>query len=1357
MIPRPLSLTACLLLLVISDAARGGERIRISEVFYHPKENEALEFVELYNSSAAAVDLIGWSFVDGIRFGFDRSQILPAGGVVVVARDRDALIGAFDVDPAIVVGEFSGALDNSGELLILVDGEAGGREEFTYADDFPFDRAADGEGLSLYLRCLARPAAAPFNWTAGEPSPGRYEGGGDCALDPPPVDVDRYPIIINEIYYHPPREPDPPLEFIELYNRGSAAEDLSSWAFDRGVRFTFPAGSRLGPGEYLLVAQDPEALTGRFALEAERVLGPFEADSKLSNSGERIRLVDAAGELADEVSYEQDEDWPAHADGLGGSLQRVNPLGPSNASGNWRVAPLVEPEPVESEWVTLKAEGFHSGSRFYFYLLGAGEVLLDAVSLVERDGDGRDYLTGGEFSDGWTEWSAIGNHDTSEVLSEGGFGDGGPCLLIRATNKGTGFQHAVRQSLAARPDKQTPLVLTVHVKHLSGESLFVARSSVANGDNGFLHLEVDSRTGDRGGEATPLKRNLVGDGETPPTLRLLRRAEFWPNSAAAVEILARVEAGDTAEVAVQYQIGEGALESTLLNDQGMDGDRRAGDGVWSGTLPPAPDGSLVWFSLQATTASGQSTLWPRWKNPTATVGYYVVDERPETPDPVKLFYIFTPGALADLSCNARTYRVGTLVDETGRAYRDVGVKFRGETACNYPKKPLRVKFQKGDIYQGQNRLNFNAGWNDKSMLREQFAFDFFRDAGVAYSETYMARVHTNRGRFHGAYFTVEDPREEYLKRNRRDADGGLYKARSAMLNAGTSGYEPRNDAAPGHLGAIREFATDLNRLGGEELIGFLNANLDVEGMFDYQAVQAIITDGDSVVKNWLLYYGRHELSGEGPNLVTALPWDLDLTYGQMLLTTDVRHYNIHPLFQTRTYPFHDQGYHGILNALLQRAPDDYYIKAFYGRIWRLLEEKFDPEVLLPKIDRYDEATGDLAREDLRRWRRSWGSRGNDPDHWRRDFRLYVERRHAFLAGFLREENRTTLRRTFRYVPAPRLTITEIHYNPPGDDELEFVEILNQEEREIDLGGWNVPALDYVFPVGSRAAPREVFLLARNPRVLAAAAGLDELKIFGPYPGRLSNGGEILRLRDSGEGGRSFPETIDVVVYDDRRWPRGADGDGKSLELVSTQLDNDVPESWRGGWSPGQVASRNQSPVARLSATPSRGSAPLSVLLDGSASSDPEEDRLRFVWELPGGRSDDRELLLLDIGEPGRHLVGVVVTDIHGDSDRAEVTIVVEAGTTPLFVRGDANADGGVNLSDGIFVLRYLFSGDELPEPECVKSADVDDSGTLVISDAVYLLNYLFGRGAAPLKPFGDCGVDETEDSLTCAAYAPCGA
>jgi hypothetical protein len=91
---------------------------------------------------------------------------------------------------------------------------------------------------------------------------------------------------------------------------------------------------------------------------------------------------------------------------------------------------------------------------------------------------------------------------------------------------------------------------------------------------------------------------------------------------------------------------------------------------------------------------------------------------------------------------------------------------------------------------------------------------------------------------------------------------------------------------------------------------------------------------------------------------------------------------------------------------------------------------------------------------------------------------------------------------------------------------------------------------------------------------------------------------------------------------------------------------------------------------------------------------------------------------------------------------------------PSFRRGDADADGTVNITDGVFALTYLFSGGAAPT--CVKTADSDDSGGLDISDAVFLLQFLFSGGAMPPAPFGECGTDGTPDELTCEAYAPCG-
>ena len=88
---------------------------------------------------------------------------------------------------------------------------------------------------------------------------------------------------------------------------------------------------------------------------------------------------------------------------------------------------------------------------------------------------------------------------------------------------------------------------------------------------------------------------------------------------------------------------------------------------------------------------------------------------------------------------------------------------------------------------------------------------------------------------------------------------------------------------------------------------------------------------------------------------------------------------------------------------------------------------------------------------------------------------------------------------------------------------------------------------------------------------------------------------------------------------------------------------------------------------------------------------------------------------------------------------------------PLFVRGDANADGSFNISDGSFVLNALFAGRTLPT--CQDSADANTDGAVDIADGVYMLNALFGGGASPGPPFPDCAAGEVV--LGCESFAGC--
>ena len=74
----------------------------------------------------------------------------------------------------------------------------------------------------------------------------------------------------------------------------------------------------------------------------------------------------------------------------------------------------------------------------------------------------------------------------------------------------------------------------------------------------------------------------------------------------------------------------------------------------------------------------------------------------------------------------------------------------------------------------------------------------------------------------------------------------------------------------------------------------------------------------------------------------------------------------------------------------------------------------------------------------------------------------------------------------------------------------------------------------------------------------------------------------------------------------------------------------------------------------------------------------------------------------------------------------------------------------LNLSDAVVVLGGLLRG--TGPFDCEDSADVNDDGGLNLTDAVYLLNHLFRGQTEPPAPFPEAGVDPTEDELDCRGF-----
>ncbi|MGE3165636.1 MAG: hypothetical protein AB7O52_12070 [Planctomycetota bacterium] len=122
---------------------------------------------------------------------------------------------------------------------------------------------------------------------------------------------------------------------------------------------------------------------------------------------------------------------------------------------------------------------------------------------------------------------------------------------------------------------------------------------------------------------------------------------------------------------------------------------------------------------------------------------------------------------------------------------------------------------------------------------------------------------------------------------------------------------------------------------------------------------------------------------------------------------------------------------------------------------------------------------------------------------------------------------------------------------------------------------------------------------------------------------------------------------------------------------------------------------------------------------------------------------------IDSADPG--LTYTLTADIDGEPRALDILGVAGAGSdrgadeaTVPFVRGDANGDGVLNLSDAVVLLAYLFSGQALQN--CLDAYDANDMDTVNLADSVYLLGYLFSGGPPPPAPFPTCGPDETPEA-----------
>ena len=145
----------------------------------------------------------------------------------------------------------------------------------------------------------------------------------------------RMDVLITEIMADPnPAVALPEVEYLELYNRTANTFQMEGWRLsDGGAPAVFPP-FLLGPHQFLILCE-----TGaRADLEPYGTALGLEGFPGLNNSGDRLTLQDAEGQLINQVAYDSGWYGENDKDDGGWSLELINPLSPCEGQTNWRAS-----------------------------------------------------------------------------------------------------------------------------------------------------------------------------------------------------------------------------------------------------------------------------------------------------------------------------------------------------------------------------------------------------------------------------------------------------------------------------------------------------------------------------------------------------------------------------------------------------------------------------------------------------------------------------------------------------------------------------------------------------------------------------------------------------------------------------------------------------------------------------------------------------------------------------------------------------------------------------------------------------------------------------------------------------------
>lgn len=309
------------------------------------KTSQPLEdAIELHNPTATAIDIGGWWLSDDYdpaadptlatlkKFRIPAGTIVPAGGYAVFYEAQ------FGPSSPTASAPIPFALSQDGETVYLASADAAGNltghivgQKFGAAEtNVAQGRVPTGTGWDF---------AALTTHTFGVSAPATrtdFRTGTGAANAAPRVG----PVVFSEIHYQPESGG---VEFIELMNLSAAAVALDGWSIE-GAAFTFPGGTSIPAGGWLVVADTPDPAAFRATHGVPASVPVLGGTFDLGDGGESLELLRPNVDpqrppiRIERVRYNDRAPWPTEAAGRGFSLERLSPTAFGNDPLQWHTA-----------------------------------------------------------------------------------------------------------------------------------------------------------------------------------------------------------------------------------------------------------------------------------------------------------------------------------------------------------------------------------------------------------------------------------------------------------------------------------------------------------------------------------------------------------------------------------------------------------------------------------------------------------------------------------------------------------------------------------------------------------------------------------------------------------------------------------------------------------------------------------------------------------------------------------------------------------------------------------------------------------------------------------------------------------